>query len=122
MQEPWPAVSVDGRTTSMLSAQQAPHWYNWPRGSKEDLLTKSLEEGSAKVSCRAHLFLVSRVRNLLRKLLDLCIRESHCKKGSLRPLKAMKCMQRLEMLATAVSEDARSQLLIAPCLKSRVSL
>jgi hypothetical protein len=101
----------------MLSAQQALHWYNWPWGSKGDLPTKSLEEGRAKESCRVHLYLVSRAGNLLRKLLDLCIRESHCKKGSLRPLKAMRCVQRLEMLATAVLEDARSQLPIAPCLK-----
>jgi hypothetical protein len=78
---------------------------------------KSLEEGCAKGSCRVHLFLVSRAGDLLRKLLDLCICESHCKKGSPRPLKVMRCVQRLEMLATVVREDVPSQLPIAPCLK-----
>ena len=78
---------------------------------------KSLEEGRVKGSRRVHLFLVSRASNLLRKLLDLCIRESHCMKGSLRPSRVMRCVQCLEMLATAVSEDAPSQLPITPCLK-----
>src|SRR5947209_10381211 len=41
--------------------------------------------------------------------------------GSLRPSKAMRCVQCLEMPATAVSEDAPSQSPIAPCLKRHVS-